>query len=281
MPTNGPADRRLQQQRVAEMLRHLGLAPNGQPLAEAPGSLLRGRVDSPRYEPDLVQLQRATRAEAKSRAPGAGTFAELKPNAPKDGPVSLPKMLLERDQARNAELRREAAAEARRNPARVVDDPRERERTVYENLLPDNFATDSIVKLQALPATMAGIAAGSVNVLASRLAGNKDARITVGNNALQFENGWIGEPNSAFTAGNAVLYGPGGYPDRPSLTRYDGRATPVTLGDHEKGHTYQFRKPLFPARYYGAKFIDGLQGKPNRYEIEADDFGEEAYRRRK
>ena len=182
---------------------------------------------------------------------------------------------------RNAQMKRDTVEDAHQNKTTIADNPRQRERAVYEDLMPNNFMTDAAVKLQALPATMAGIAVGSVNVLAGRLAGNKDARITVGNNALQFENGLMGKPSSAFTAGNAVLYGPGAHPDRPSTRRYDERATPVTLGDHEKGHTYQFRKPFFIPRYYGAEIIDGLRGRPNRYEVEADDFGEESYRRRK
>jgi len=91
MPTGGATDDRLKQQRMAEMFKAVGLGSGGQPLPGMPGSLLRGSVSSPRYEPDLMQLQRETRAEAKSRAPGAGTFAEFKPNVPKDdGPTSLP-----------------------------------------------------------------------------------------------------------------------------------------------------------------------------------------------
>ena len=104
----------------------------------------------------------------------------------------------------------------------------------------DSPLADAAGKLWALPYTAAGAAAGTLNVLAARLAGRKDARITLGNNAIQFENGLLGsaEPG-AFTLGNSVLYGPGAHPGTKIDTRYDGQPTSVTLlGDHEMGHTY-------------------------------------------
>lgn len=303
MPT-GSANRNQQQQRVAEMLRHLGLASNGPPLAGAPGSILRRPASSPRYEADLGQLQRATRAEARSQAPGAGTFADLKPNTPKtDGPVSLPRLVYKDDEVRNAQMRREAAASSKKRgfdfategrmsaelaerkkseaERQTSDGWRKHERAVYEHLMPDNAISDVAGKLWALPLTAAGAVAGSLNVAAARLAGNRDARISLANNAIQFENGLFGKSQSAFTLGNSVLYGPGAYPSLAIDERYDRRKTPVTLGDHEKGHTYQFTKPLFPALYVGSKIADEINGKYHRYEVEADDFSEDAYRRRK
>ena len=149
--------------------------------------------------------------------------------------------------------------------------------------MPDSPLADAAGKLWALPYTAAGAAAGTLNVLAARLAGRKDARITLGNNAIQFENGLLGsaEPG-AFTLGNSVLYGPGAHPGTKIDTRYDGQPTSVTLlGNHEMGHTYRYADPLFPQRYASSEIVGRINGKPNRYEVEADDFAEEAYRRRK
>lgn len=88
-------------------------------------------------------------------------------------------------------------------------------------------------------------ATGSLNVLAARLAGKKDARISVGNNALQFEGGLLGSDRSAFTAGNSVLYGPGGHPEMRAR-RYDKRPTSVSVGEHEMGHSTNIIARHFP-----------------------------------
>jgi hypothetical protein len=129
--------------------------------------------------------------------------------------------------------------------------------------------------------TALGAAAGSLNVLAAQIAGKDDARTTVGNNALQFEGGLLGSGRSAFTLGNSVLYGPGGHPEMPSVERYDKRLTPVSVGEHEMGHRYQYVNPLFPVLYLGSRIDARINGRPYRYEVEADDFAEEAYRRRR
>ena len=151
-----------------------------------------------------------------------------------------------------------------------------RERAIYDGLTPDGPVSDALGKLWASPVTAAGAALGSLNVLASRLAGNKDARVTLGNNAIQFENGLIGANRSAFTLGNSVLYGPNTRPDTP-ITRREDKKGPLraTYGDHERAHTHQFTSPLFPTLYIGSRIADGIRGKPNRYEVEADDFAAE------
>lgn len=284
--------------RVAAMLRHLNLFSAGGPLPGAPGSLLMKPATSPRYEFDLVQLQQSTRAQAANgqRAQAAPKQARLLYKS-----TSLPKNLLPRNQALNLEAERDAAAERKargetdfdfrvdglRTPEQLqqlreqsAKSQRAKENEVYERLMPDNVVTDALGKAWASPITLAGAAAGSLNVLAARLAGKKDARISVGNNALQFEGGLLGSDRSAFTAGNSVLYGPGGHPEMRAR-RYDKRPTSVSVGEHEMGHTYQYYSPPFPALYLGSRIVDKINGRPYRYEAEADDFAEEAYRRRR
>lgn len=285
--------------RVAAMLRHLNLLADGTPSSGEPGSLLMKPVTRPRYEPDLVQLQQSTRGQATSERGGQA--------APKQARLlykstSLPKNLLPRNQAFNLEAERDAAAERkargetdfdfrvdglrtpeqlRQSREQLAASQRSKEKQVYERLMPDNRLTDVLGKLRAFPYTAVGAIAGATNVVASRLAGNDDARITMGNNALQFEGGLLGSDESAFTFGNSVLYGPGGHPELPSKTRYDKRSTPVPFGDHEMGHTYRYADPLFPGRYIQSWINDKINGRPPLYEVEADDFAEESYRRRR
>lgn len=159
----------------------------------------------------------------------------------------------------------------------------EKEHAAYEKLMPDHPVTDMLGRAWAYPATLVGAAIGSANVLAARIAGRKDARITVGNNALQFESGLIGNTKnkSAFTLGNSVLYGPGAHPETKSERRYDGRKTQVTLGEHEEGHIYQYNNPLLLHRYLAGRIAKAFTGQQNPVEVEADDFADEAYRRRR
>jgi len=140
--------------------------------------------------------------------------------------------------------------------------------------------TDILGKIWASPFTAVGSALGAANVGLAKVAGNDKAKISVGNNALQFENGLLGFGGRAFTMGNSVLYGPGEDATRPSKARYDGRGAKASLAEHEMGHTYQYQKYNFPALYLGNKIAGRITGRRNPYEDEADDFGDAVHGRR-
>ena len=276
--SNPPFEDDVERERVAAMLRQLGLGPDGRPRVGMPGALLRKPVTSARYEPDLIQAQRAMQDERPQ--PGRARPTEAKKVEPAYKSTTLPSHVLPDDEARREDERRMGIAPPPALPKKA-DGYLARERDIYDRLVPDNMFDDAAGKLWALPVTALGIAAGSLNVLAGQVAGHKDARISVGNNALQFEDGLIGQDNSAFTLGNAVLYGPGGHPNTPVRKRYDGVRTPVSLGDHETGHTYQHYRPGFIPRWALGQVRKVLTDQPNPYEVEADDFGDEMYRGRR
>jgi hypothetical protein len=274
------------------------IGPDGRVLPGAPGRILMKPVTSARYETDLVQAQRGMRAQAASEA------------ASRAGPkkarllyksTSLPSPVLPDDDGRRADLERWEAKELAeqehdfdfsvdglRTPEQIskqldqYDRRRQaKERAIHENLMPANGVTHVLGRVTALPWTALGAATGSLNVLGAKLAGRGDARITRRGDQLNFESGLLGGGESAFTLGDSVLYGPNGHPDTPSVRRYDHRLTPVALGDHEPAHSRRYSYPFFPPMYVGAGITDAINGKPNRYEVEADDFAEEAYRRRR
>lgn len=281
-------------QRVAQMLEHLGLTRNGRPVPGAPGSLLVKPAGNLTQHPNLARSPSPARSSDARAAPAVmARPAELKRAHRIDGPQSLPKMLFAEDAARNLGLERTRIAErktpavakidfrvaGRRTPAQLQWQRESRQRAAYEKLRPGHVITDIGGKLWALPYTAVGAAAGALNVLAGRIAGRPDARITIGNNALQFEGGLLGKRLSAFTFGNSVLYGPGTHPDFPADRDDKAEHPPFTFGGHEKGHTYQYGNPWFPSRY-AAGWTNGiLTGKPNPAEVEADDFAQEDYRR--
>ena len=144
----------------------------------------------------------------------------------------------------------------------------------HDRLRPSNVVTDVIGKVGALPLTAMGSALGAANVGLARLAGHKNARMTVGHNALQFEDGLIGLGGRAFTLGNSVIYAPGEHPSSPSRKRYDERRTPASLAQHEMGHSYQYQKFGFAPLYLANLVTGSISRKRNPYEDEADDFGD-------
>ncbi|WP_340317228.1 hypothetical protein [Rhizorhabdus argentea] len=293
MPTRDDSSE--DQRRVAQMLEHLGLTRNGRPVPGAPGSLLVKPAGTLAQRPNSEQpMSVARNSDARVATTVLPRPAELKRGRRINGPQSLPKMLFAEDAARNLELARDRMAgrktsaamdsdfrvAGRRTPEQLQWQRESKQRAAYEKLRPDHMITDIAGKLWASPYTAVGAAAGALNVLAGRIAGRPDARITIGNNALQFEGGLVGKGGSAFTLGNSVLYGPGTHPDRPALR--DDKAKehpPFTFGSHEKGHTYQYGNPWFPYRYAAGAIRGVLTGKPNPAEVEADDFAQEDYRR--
>jgi hypothetical protein len=154
------------------------------------------------------------------------------------------------------------------------------EHAAAERLTPRNGLTDLAGKAWALPLTAIGSLAGAANVAAAKMAGDKRAGISVSDNGIQFESGYFGDRNRAFTLGNAVLHGPGSRAGDPNH-RYDGKDTDATTAEHESGHTYQYQHPFFVPNYLFYAGREAITGKPNPYEREADDFGDWKHRQRK
>jgi hypothetical protein len=153
------------------------------------------------------------------------------------------------------------------------------EAVAADRLVPDNRVTDTLGKTWAAPLTLAGSVAGAANVAAARIAGDKRAGMSIRDNGIQFESGYFGIPDRAFTLGNAVLHGPGSKPDDRN-NRYDKQPTFATTAEHESGHTYQYQQPGFIPGYLYQLVRQALTGQPNSYEREADDFGDWKSRRR-
>lgn len=166
-----------------------------------------------------------------------------------------------------ADHRRKWAAEA------AAMERRRAETAAAERLIPYNRLTDALGKAWAAPFTLAGSVAGAANVGIARAMGDKRASISVRDNGIQFEHGHFGDPDQAFTLGNAVLHGPESQASYPNK-RYDGEGTNATTSEHESGHTYRYQHPGFVADYIRYLVREKLTGKPNPYEREADDFGD-------
>lgn len=128
-------------------------------------------------------------------------------------------------------------------------------------------------KLWAAPVTVPAAIAGAANVGLGALAGNENAGIQFGDNAIQFVGGAFGQGGTlgwggegAVTLGNTQLYAGNVTPDTPT-NGYDG-GTVVRTGDHEEGHTYQYQRDgvLFFPQY----LPQGVQNPANPYEQAAD-----------
>jgi len=85
-------------------------------------------------------------------------------------------------------------------------------------------------KLWTLPNTVVGIVIGLAGVL-------HGARISFGNNAIQFEHFPLGI--GALTLGNAILYGRSTAPC--DIKPLYGSTQPLSLAAHERAHTYQYQ----------------------------------------
>ena len=102
---------------------------------------------------------------------------------------------------------------------KAADSRRQRaaEAAAAQRLTPYNRLTDWLVKAYASPLTAAGSLAGAANVAAARIAGDERAKISVSDNGIQFESGYFGDKDRAFTLGNAVLHGPESRPGDPNI----------------------------------------------------------------
>lgn len=138
--------------------------------------------------------------------------------------------------------------------------------TLFRKLL--NLVIDALGKLWASPYTVLGLSYGLLAYPFSRLFGSP-ARISLGNNAIQFENSCGIAHGAALTLGNVILYGRNAEPWRYGAYG-DAR---VNLGRHEQAHTYQYQLlgPLFVLVYW---WHGGLAGPDeNPLERAAQNFG--------
>lgn len=161
----------------------------------------------------------------------------------------------------------------------VADERGRQEDAAAARLLPANRYTDALGKVWASPFTAVGSIVGAANVAAAKIAGDERARISVSDNGIQFESGYLGKGKQAFTLGNAVLHAPGSQAISPN-NRYDGQGTNANTAEHESGHTYRYQKPGFVADYVRYLVRELLTKQRNPYEDEADDFGDWKYRQR-
>lgn len=177
------------------------------------------------------------------------------------------------------QVMRQSTSSLAANKATDFQRQRAAEAAAAERLTPYNRLTDWLGKAYASPLTAVGSAAGAVNVAAARIAGDQRAKISIGDNGIQFESGYFGDKDRAFTLGNAVLHGPGSQPGGLN-NRYDKQDTDATTAEHESGHTYQYQHPGFVPGYLGYLARKKLTGTPNPYEQEADEFGEWKHRQK-
>lgn len=133
-------------------------------------------------------------------------------------------------------------------------------------------------KVWALPNTVIGLAVGGVSYGAGWAGyglGLLDVApsITIGNNAIQFENIPFG--NGALTLGNTIIYGGGTAPNQTGNLYGDSRY--LNVGRHEMGHTYQYQAygPFFLPAY----FIRGGISATNPFEQGANNYAAGGSRR--
>lgn len=126
-------------------------------------------------------------------------------------------------------------------------------------------------KVWALPNTVMGLAVGGVSYgvgWAGYGLGLLDVApsISIGNNAIQFENIPFG--TGALTLGNTIIYGGGTAPNQMGNLYGDRRY--LNVGLHEMGHTYQYQAygPFFLPAYFlrgGISAINPFEQGANNY----------------
>jgi len=126
----------------------------------------------------------------------------------------------------------------------------------------------------ATPNTLAGLVYGGLGHVVGLLSGTHP-EITFGNNAVQFTNNPFVNRDSAFTLGNAILYGQ----DKPPESQYAYGDPDVKTGKHEQAHTHQYEVlgPLFGSAYMLQGGFIGPSGfsrpRGNPFEDAAQDYG--------
>ena len=114
---------------------------------------------------------------------------------------------------------------------------------------------DVLGKIWASPYTLLGAAYGGFGHLYGIATGRRP-QISFGNNAIQFINNPFVNRRSAFTLGNAILYGAEQSPETPGAY---GNLQVKNVGEHEKAHTYQYQTlgPFFGPAYMLAGGFSG------------------------
>lgn len=138
-------------------------------------------------------------------------------------------------------------------------------------LCPRNRLSDAIGKASALPATVAGFAAGYAIGLAQEFSGGPNVHVGLGNNAIQF-TGYTGGTAAGFTLGNVQLYGALSGPGS-GRGRYDNGLATGSMGSHEEGHTYEFQANSLASFAYQYA-VNGFTAQ-NKFEMQADDYADQ------
>jgi hypothetical protein len=118
------------------------------------------------------------------------------------------------------------------------------------------------------PNTALGLMLGGAGYLYGAATG-QDVKVSIGNNAVQFEGNPLSIGDSAVTLGNTINYFGTGHPES-IWDSYDGEYK-INLGQHEQQHTYQSEQlgPFFLPVY----FWNGGINKSNPLEQAADKAG--------
>ena len=150
-------------------------------------------------------------------------------------------------------------------------------------------------KIWASPNTAIGLTIGGVGYLYGAATG-QEVKVSIGNNAVQFEGNPLGQNGAALTLGNSINYFGSASPDSGKTFDTNGEYytyqakqnyinsngnyqftdfDKIILGSHESQHTYQAETlgPLFLPIY----FLSGGISNNNWLENEADKFGNNAY----
>ncbi|MEM6405557.1 MAG: hypothetical protein AAF669_03030 [Pseudomonadota bacterium] len=128
-----------------------------------------------------------------------------------------------------------------------------------------NPIVDIIGKIWTLPNTLVGILYGILGHILGWLQGTNPT-ISVGNNAIQFQNNPITQNGAAFTLGNTVHYSEQSYPDK--MGAYGN--PDVNVGLHEAAHTYQYQ--VLGILFLPVYLILGGANKNNRLEQAAQRY---------
>lgn len=125
-------------------------------------------------------------------------------------------------------------------PGTIIPDHK-MERVEQSRFVNDNSLLHSVFKkIWNLPNTIIGLGLGILGLPFG-------AKVSFGNNAIQFENHPLMHKRGAITLGNVIAYGK--------------ETSPNQLGDHERQHTYQGE--LLGPLYLFAHLFNGLRAKLN------------------
>jgi hypothetical protein len=166
-------------------------------------------------------------------------------------------------------------------PTMILNNPTEFKNQTKEgyDVLTSEEAKDIYGKVWASPNTVLGLTIGGVGYLYGAATG-QEVKVSIGNNAIQFEGMPSLMVERPFTLGNTILYsgfGDVGYgPESPLYASYTntyvgidskGNSVYPTVGDHEAEHTYQYQNlgPFFLPTYV----VNGM--------INADKVGESIF----